>query len=422
MKVKFSVIIPIKGQYVKQKFDDCELIYVDKFKKSKARNWGAKNASGNYLIHIDKDNEISPQILIKARQLIQKHGYKAIILEEYIQGNSIWQKARNLERKINQSNYPLSTPQIIERGLFFDIGGYDEHFNELDDWALYQRLNSQKFKLGHIKHATSVYEPTNVFEILKRRFKKGRELKYFRQVYPSTTQLSIIAVLASYIKNVELVLRNPIVGICLLVLKFFDWLGLWLGSLFPILPSIEMIYKNKYVADNFDDEQLSWYGRIKNAWEVYALSKLVQNDISILDLGCGTGRITKWLMNKNCIVTAADISKAMLQQYLKDKTLPKPILLNSSKLPFKSNAFNAVLSLRVIWHLKSKNTREIFFAEAARVTKNYVIMDFSLLGSGTDHTFTYKEIASLAKNNNLIIKRYFYLPLTRLLIKFEKKS
>lgn len=414
----FSIIIPVNGTFRKRKFPNfCEVIYVDKYKKSTARNWGSKKAHCKYLIHIDKDNIISDKVLIKAKELIKKTGVKAIVLEEYIKNPiNIWQKARSLERKILAGNEIMATPQIIEKKLFNKVGGYDERFNELDDWALYMRLQTVHCSPLTVHNATSIYEPTNIFQIIKRRFKKGRELKYFKEVYGDIPQTKINNILNSYIKNPP--------SVSLLILKFFDWVGLFLGSLFPVRPNIDKLYQDKLVAKNFNRKQNSIYGRLKNYLEIYSLFQMLPPKSKVLDLGAGTGRITKELVKRKFKVTPADISLAMISQF--PKSLPKPILLKSNKLPFKNNSFDTVLSMRVIWHIKDNKLREKFFSEAVRVTKNNIIMDFSFFGSPSDHQFTWSEIKKLIKNykynhsSNVKIINYYYLPLGRLLINFKK--
>lgn len=413
----FSVIIPVKGKFKKQIFPvDCEVIYIKNFKKSEARNHGAKLAKGKYLIHIDKDNVIKNEIFIQIRKLVKK-GVNSIVLEEFIDNpKSIWQKARILERKILAGNKILATPQIIEKKLFEKIGGYDERFNELDDWALWMRLSTVRCSLCTVHHATSVYEPTNVVEILKRRFKKGQELRYFKESYGSVPQVSSKNILDLYIKNPP--------TIPLLILKFFDYLGLFLGSLFPVRPNIDKLYKDKLVAKNFDKQQLSIYGKIKDYFEkiflLKALSTVHRSRSTILDLGAGTGRLTKFLVDKGFKVTPADISQAMLSQF--NKNLPKPVLIKDDKLPFKNNTFESVFSMRVIWHIKDDVKREKFLREAVRVAKKNIIMDFSFFGGPSDHQFSWSEIKKLAKKYKLKIRNYSYLPLSRLLIKFEKMS
>lgn len=409
----FSVIIPVKGKFKKQTFPtDCEVIYVKKFKKSEARNYGAKIAKGRFLIHIDKDNVIKDDIFIQIRKLIKK-GAKSIVLEEFIDNpKTIWQKARSLERKILAGNKILATPQIIEKKLFEKVGGYDERFNELDDWSLWMRLGPTSPRLRGaktIKKATIVFEPTNVIEILKRRFKKGQELKYFNEVYGSIPQISSKNILDLYFKNLP--------TIPLLILKFFDYLGLFFGSLFPIRPNLDELYKDKLIAKNFNKVQLSIYGKIKDFFEKRAILNLIEGK-KILDLGAGTGRLTKFLFEKDYSVQPCDVSEAMLSQF--PKNLPKPVLIKSERLPFKNSSFDTVFSMRVIWHIKDDVRREKFFAEAVRVSTKNIIIDFSFFSSPSDHQFNWTEIKKLAKKYRLKIKNYHYLPLGRFLIKFEK--
>lgn len=77
----------------------------------------------------------------------------------------------------------------------------------------------------------------------------------------------------------------------------------------------------------------------------------------ILDVGCGTGRISLPLLFNNNFVVGVDIEKRMikiLQQRIKRLELWKfmnCIIADIEHLPFKDNTFDVVTSLRVIWHM-----------------------------------------------------------------------
>lgn len=91
--------------------------------------------------------------------------------------------------------------------------------------------------------------------------------------------------------------------------------------------------------------------------------------LSVLDLGCGTGRHALWLADAGALVTAVDFSDGMLAEarrkpgaqairfILHDLHLP---------LPFVSASFDVVVSGLVLEHLRDI---EKFFAEIHRVLK-----------------------------------------------------
>ncbi len=92
-------------------------------------------------------------------------------------------------------------------------------------------------------------------------------------------------------------------------------------------------------------------------------SGLNKNDV-ILDLGCGEGKLEKRL--KNNFIIGVDISIGEIRK----AKLGKFVLCDANKLPFKTNAFDKILSMEVIEHLPSLNQVYETVAEMHRVLKN----------------------------------------------------
>ena len=440
----FSLIIPVSRNtnritlnkcleaVNKQDYKRFEVILIEErntfLSKSQSRNYGAKKAKGDFLVHIDIDYLLPSSILRKCKKLITKNGADVIILHETIKPtNTIWQRARKLERDITLNDIELSAPQVISKNLFEKIGGFDERVDLLDDWSLSLKLKTQKANiLRLINPLTPVHEPTNFFEILHRRYNKGRSYPAFIGYYQNIPQTQILPRLANYSKNSNKIIQNPLIFFCLVLLKTVDQLAFWLGSLNPKIEP-DRIYQDSRTAKTYDAEQKTIYGRLKHKIEINALLTLLgKSDGKILELGAGSGRITSVLVKKGYTVTPTDISKEMLAVYqkkiAKNNNLPTPLLVKSEQLPFKNNSFDSVIAMRVFWHITNAAKREKFFNEAVRVAKKYIIMDFAYLGSGNDHLTNFKEIQSLTITNNIKSVSKKYLPLGRLLFKFKKSN
>jgi 2-polyprenyl-3-methyl-5-hydroxy-6-metoxy-1,4-benzoquinol methylase len=88
--------------------------------------------------------------------------------------------------------------------------------------------------------------------------------------------------------------------------------------------------------------------------------------MKVLDYGCGDGRFTSLLAEKNCAVTGADISEKALsfaKQYVKSAGFVK---LNSYKTDFTDNSFDIAFCLDVIEHADD-NTVKNFISEFSRI-------------------------------------------------------
>lgn len=91
--------------------------------------------------------------------------------------------------------------------------------------------------------------------------------------------------------------------------------------------------------------------------------------MSVLELGCGTGRHTSWLATAAASVTAVDFSEGMLE---KAKQKPGAATIHfvthdlHQHLPFNDAAFDLALSCLLIEHLVDLDH---FFSESIRVLK-----------------------------------------------------
>lgn len=94
------------------------------------------------------------------------------------------------------------------------------------------------------------------------------------------------------------------------------------------------------------------------AYEKLTIDKWVlslKNEITVLDLGCGTGRCTLKCVEKGIHVVGTDISRGMLNvaihNTVKHKELITFLLGDAENLPFEEGSFDAVISFGTLHHL-----------------------------------------------------------------------
>lgn len=147
----------------------------------------------------------------------------------------------------------------------------------------------------------------------------------------------------------------------------------------------ETAYRDEKVATQYDRRRFGgWRGRLgdwldKRALQ-RALDRLPQKDGTILDIPCGTGRITSYLVAKDYKVTAADVSAEMIsvaQDCLTDRLVHVRgyVQANATCLPFRDEAFACVTAIRFMGHIPP-STRVQILHELARVSQGHVISDY----------------------------------------------
>jgi len=147
------------------------------------------------------------------------------------------------------------------------------------------------------------------------------------------------------------------------------------------------VYKNSDVAEEYDKARFySLKGRLTDSREMALIHKAIsQSDLSlpatILDLPCGTARLSLSLARKGFDVVGLDISPAMIEQGI-NKIIGTPLeqrikfeVGNGESLSFPDAFFDLPISLRLFGHLPP-DVRQNVLNELSRVSKSHVIATY----------------------------------------------
>jgi len=152
----------------------------------------------------------------------------------------------------------------------------------------------------------------------------------------------------------------------------------------------KIVYRNKEVVQQYDKLRFSTLlGRLVDKLEKTVVLELLQIKVRtkvVIDVPCGTGRITEALTNDNRYIVGADISKNMVlfaHGRLRRYKNVDFVLCDAERMPFKSDVSDSTVSVRLMGHVPS-NTRIRILSELKRVTKRHVIISYyhplSILG------------------------------------------
>ena len=145
------------------------------------------------------------------------------------------------------------------------------------------------------------------------------------------------------------------------------------------------VYQDKSVVEHYDDERFKTLkGRLTNWLELRLIYKALRYagvlpSARILDIPCGTGRLSFYLSKKGYLVTGGDISSEMIKytnehlrnNCLNDKSIAK--IEDAEKLSFPDNSFDVSITLRLLGHTPPKNRLQIL-KELRRVSQKYLIL------------------------------------------------
>lgn len=118
------------------------------------------------------------------------------------------------------------------------------------------------------------------------------------------------------------------------------------------------------VADTYDSTR-----EAPRPEEMRALAKELAGCRSVLDLGAGTGRLARPLLDRGLNVTGVDLARRMLEVAV-GKGVDRVVVGDACYLPFRSATFDAVLAVRMM-HLVEDVA--ILLAEARRVGRQMLV-------------------------------------------------
>lgn len=201
------------------------IIHKQNLTKAGARNYGARQSKSEYLVHLDKDMYLNPDVLQRAEALIAKYHPDVIGLHERVEGKHFLAKIRNLERSIEHE----WTPHIVSAKIFNEIGGFDESVPILDDWSLQFRLKKRHIKLYKLKPAIAVEVYTDFRKLYKRKYIRGYSMPLFYKLYPESRQVNVKNRIIQYYRAMKIMRHEPITALGLIILKSWEFVFYSIG-------------------------------------------------------------------------------------------------------------------------------------------------------------------------------------------------
>jgi len=138
-----------------------------------------------------------------------------------------------------------------------------------------------------------------------------------------------------------------------------------------------------YEAERFHNVKGYLYRRLEERIIRRALRGLPPGN-RVLDVACGTGRVTALLRHQGFRPTGCDISRAMMdmaRRQLAAVGYEVPLVENNvESLPFQDNSFDAVTCVGLLMHLDA-DVRVRALRELARVTRDRLVVQYVCSGA-----------------------------------------
>lgn len=116
--------------------------------RSAQRNFGARQARGEYLLIHDSDIYFNRGSVKECIELATSENSDAIILPEKSIGTGFWTKVKAYERSFYIGNDYMEGARFFKKNIYEKNGGYDENLYAGEDWDLTIRFREAGYKIS----------------------------------------------------------------------------------------------------------------------------------------------------------------------------------------------------------------------------------------------------------------------------------
>lgn len=207
-----------------------------------SRNLGAKESHGKYLLHMDSDMELTPDVINECVDLLEKSpDILALKIHERDIGQGFWSRAKILERKCYIGYDAIEAARFMRRNIFEKLGGYDENLRSSEDWDMSKRIQKEG-KIGAISSFLNHHlGRLSYINQVKKKFNYGLTLNVVLKKHGFNLQKEFEMVFRIvYITNIVLFLKDPIGTLGFLILRPSELLAYLSGLLWAKIKKVEI--------------------------------------------------------------------------------------------------------------------------------------------------------------------------------------
>jgi arabinofuranan 3-O-arabinosyltransferase len=205
--------------------------------RSRQRNIGAEVATGSALLFLDSDMCLPPPIVSECAARLAR-GARAVIVPEVSEGEGFWAACKALERACYGGDDSIEAARYIERGLFQELGGFDENLTGEEDWDLTLRIRQRGVQIART-NTPLIHDEGHltVADSMRTKFYYGRTMPRYIRKHGKAVRSQLKLFRPAFFRNSRLLGKNPALTAGMLAMKMSEVaagalgtaVGLWAG-------------------------------------------------------------------------------------------------------------------------------------------------------------------------------------------------
>lgn len=146
---------------------------------AQARYLGVLHSNGKYVVFLDSDVELMPDVVERCVELCEREGFDAIHVPAVVAGDNFWARCITLEKLIYADEPEIIVPIFYSRAILLKVGGHDRGLQAGEDWDLWDRVNQEGARANFIQSFQRHHEFANLSQYLRKKFFWSLTLGFF---------------------------------------------------------------------------------------------------------------------------------------------------------------------------------------------------------------------------------------------------
>jgi len=187
--------------------------------RSRQRNLGAVRAGGAYLLFVDSDMVLPRSAVAECLEQAAL-GFRAAIIPEVSSGRGFWAAAKALERACYVGDDSIEAARFFERGLFQELGGFDEALTGEEDWDLTARVRERGLPIARTPTPLTHDEGAlRLRETMRTKFYYGRTMARYMAKHRGATRAQLTLFRPAFRRHADLLRAHPVLTAGMVAMK-----------------------------------------------------------------------------------------------------------------------------------------------------------------------------------------------------------
>jgi glycosyltransferase involved in cell wall biosynthesis len=194
--------------------------------RSAQRNAGARESDGEYLLFIDSDMTLEPDVVRQCAEAASAHPEPTVVvIPEVSFGNGFWARCKALERSCYVGDETIEAARFFPRTLFLEIDGFDERLPAgPEDWDLHERARLA----GATVARTTAFIHHDEGELrlgytLAKKFHYGGSMGEYMRRHPQLARRQLRLVRPAFVRKWRMLADEPGVAAGMLFMKSLEF-------------------------------------------------------------------------------------------------------------------------------------------------------------------------------------------------------